>query len=416
MSRITPLKTVNSVDYVHQVFSHYRSGDMIALNVPREDLESLDEILSPFDAQSLLIPNAGGGWIEEHLPVIDEDVPAQVMFTSGTGGRPKVILHHHKSFADVVERLNTMMQVDDSIREYVGVPVCHAFGLGRCRAVATAGGRSYIPENGFDLIECRRMLARGEINAISMVPTLCRVLLARPELFGQVGENVRWIEIGTQFMHVDEKKLLKEIFPNARIVQQFGLTEAPRSSLLAVDQVPEEYLSSVGTPYGNAKTAISVEGHILVSGPHVAAGILNGGVITPLTNEYGWLDTHDQGRVVDGYLYFEGRSDDLINCGGINIDPEQLQQRAALILNAPSNIAICGCTDPLWGQGILAAVEQGTNISTQDVTAAVQSALKSMGIGSISAILVRYVGEIPRTASGKIRRRQLASQYEGNHT
>jgi acyl-CoA synthetase (AMP-forming)/AMP-acid ligase II len=134
------------------------------------------------------------------LPVIATDTPAQISFSSGTTGRPKALLLSHRALNDVVTRINDAMGVTDEIREYIGVPVTFSFGFGRARAVAVAGGQSYLPPNGFDPTEIGRMLKAGEINAISAVPTLWRVLLAHPEVIGQAGDKVRWIEIGSQYM------------------------------------------------------------------------------------------------------------------------------------------------------------------------------------------------------------------------
>ncbi|NHX27178.1 AMP-binding protein, partial [Escherichia coli] len=151
-----------------------------------------------------------------------------------------------RNITDTVARLNTAMELDDSVREYVGIPVTYSFGLGRIRAIAAAGGAFYLPER-FDPVEIREMLLAGEINAISAVPTLCRLILATPQVIGEAGRHVRWIEIGSQYMSGAEKAAMRDLFPNARIIQHYGLTEASRSTFLDVSAAPEDQLESVGT-------------------------------------------------------------------------------------------------------------------------------------------------------------------------
>ena len=173
---------VNSVDFVISAFQVYNSGDVLVI---------LKESNSGIRLKEEIIPTSGGGWLKLRQDVIRENRPAQIVFTSGTEGAPKPILLSHQALADVVIRLNKIMKVDETISEYIGIPVTYSFGLGRCRAVAAAGGRCFIPENGFNPVEIARMLAAGEINAISAVPTLWRALLVQPEIIGVLGRKVK---------------------------------------------------------------------------------------------------------------------------------------------------------------------------------------------------------------------------------
>ena len=209
-------------------------------------------------------PTPGGGWLDIRQDVVHENRPAQIVFTSGTEGASKAILLSHRALADVVVRLNRVMQLNETVREYVGVPVTYSFGFGRCRAVAAAGGRCFIPENGFNPAELARMLAADEINAVSAVPTLWRTLLTQPEILGGHGRKVKWIEIGSQYMSRAEKEKMKGLFPNAIIVQHYGLTEASRTTLLDISETEGELLESVGKACGEVQVKISPDGLIMI--------------------------------------------------------------------------------------------------------------------------------------------------------
>ena len=98
-------------------------------------------------------------------------------------------------------------------------------------------------------------------------------------------------------MSGDEKAALRSFFPNARIVQHYGLTEASRSTFLTIDQAKSEELESVGGAVGSTEIKIGEEGEICIRGPHVASGLLTAdGSIEPLTGSDGWLRTNDRGH------------------------------------------------------------------------------------------------------------------------
>jgi acyl-CoA synthetase (AMP-forming)/AMP-acid ligase II len=231
----------NHVAYVERLFAIMSAGDVA---VPLRS-ESDTERLRLLPIRRVETPRAPeSGWSAASFSPVWSDAPALVSFTSGTEGTSKAVVISHRALADTVERLNRTMRVDASIREYVGVPVHHSFGFGRCRAVATAGGRFYVPARGFDPLEIVTMLRAGEINAISAVPTLWRTVLARPDILRDVGHLVRWVEIGSQFMSGEEKQQLRGLLPNAIIVQHYGLTEASRSSMLRIDAVSPRSIPS----------------------------------------------------------------------------------------------------------------------------------------------------------------------------
>ena len=342
---------------------------------------------------------------------IFEDRHAQVVFTSGTESTPKAILLSHSALADVVVRLNNIMKIDSSIREYVGVPVTYSFGLGRCRAVAAVGGRCFLPDKGFDPAELVKMLAADEINAISAVPTLWRTLLVQPEIIGALGSKVKWIEIGSQYMSREEKQKMQRLFPNAIIVQHYGLTEASRTSFLNICETTDDLLESVGKTTGDVGVKISSTGLIMIRGPHVATGQIIDGHIKPLVDSDGWFTTGDFGRIENGHIYYGGRADDLINCAGIKVNPELLQENINRRLNVDNKIAVCRVDDDLRGDGFLIAIEKGSGLNVRTVTNAVHDELLLLGVNAKSSVNVQELMNIPRTDTGKVQRKELSKLY-----
>ncbi|MXO62527.1 AMP-binding protein [Qipengyuania oceanensis] len=404
---IIGIRKCNSPAFVRAVFEACSKGQLFAV---LDDEAALPSIAG-YNRGPILEPEAGAGWSEGSLALRSEDEPAQIVFTSGTEGEPKPIVISHAALADTVERLNAIMRVDETIREYVGVPVGFSFGLGRCRAVAAAGGRFYIPQNGFDPLQIRDMLAAGSINALSAVPSLLRLLIAQPGVLQGHGASLRWLEIGSQYMNRSEKEQLKALFPNARIVQHYGLTEASRSTFLVVSDCEGEALESVGQPYGAVEIRIGEQGRIQIRGPNLAMGVLRAGQIEPMTDGEGWLTTNDNGHFHRGMLVYDGRADDVINTGGVKLDPALLETQVMQALALDGGIAISRIADDRRGDGIFVALSHEVAGEQDAVEDALRDMLTRRGISPGSSLKLQVVDRIPRTATGKVQRRQLSELY-----
>ncbi|MEM9843165.1 MAG: phosphopantetheine-binding protein [Pseudomonadota bacterium] len=349
------------------------------------------------------------GWFEAELPARPAEDSALIAFSSGTTGRPKAILLSHGALQDVVGRINGAMGVTQEIREYLGVPVTYSFGFGRARAVAAAGGRAFLPEHGFNPSEIAAMLAADEINAVSAVPTLWRVLLAnKGSISAEQARKLRWIEIGSQWMTAAEKLELRQLFPNAKIIQHYGLTEASRTTFLDISEAPEDRLDSVGQAVGSVEITVDADGHICTRGPHVATGLISGAGIKPVADEQGWLTTSDRGRIEDGWLYYEGRVDELINSGGLKIDPTAFEAAVNSALGAPGAVAAGRLADPLRGEKVLIALRQEAGLDRDAVAQAIGAEAERIGLTGSGSFELREVEAIPLTETGKVKRAELA--------
>ena len=404
--RATGLIRQSSLSFVEHVF---------ALNEQRRPFVSFQDEAAAREPigvtiEQCLVPDAGGGWFTAHHELIRDDLPAQVSFTSGTEGKPKGIVLSYANQADAADRLIEQMSLSAEVREYVGIPVTHSFGMARIRVVSAVGGHAYIPPRGFDPMELARMLEAGEVNALSAVPTLLRILLKAPGLIGEAGRKLRWMEIGSQYMSADEKRSICRMFPRARIVQHYGLTEASRSTFLVISGAPDDRLESVGRAVGKTEIGISAEGRIRIRGPHVARWRLDGDALVPLTDPDGWLLTSDLGHLEDGYLYYDGRADDLINTGGVKVNPDTLEAGICQVLPQAAGVVVAKVPDALRGEGVL-VVAESAGMDAQRLRQAAVEALKAMGLDVGDALHVRLVGAIPKTATGKPLRRQLTEEF-----
>jgi acyl-CoA synthetase (AMP-forming)/AMP-acid ligase II len=394
----------NSTGYVEAVLSTLERGDVV---VPLSSPD--DQRAQSAGVTETLEPRGGASWFSRsHTPGESEEL-AMVAFTSGTTGKPKGVLLSQRCLGDACRRLIEVMCIDASIREYIGVPVYHSFGFGRCRTVAAAGGQFFLPRRGFNPVECAELLRAGRINALSIVPTLARVLLQNAALFQGVGAALRWCELGSQFMSADEKLALRELFPEAVIVQHYGLTEASRASFLALSSVDAARLDSVGKPAGDTELCIDAAGRIAIRGSLLASGLLVDGQIQPLVAADGWFHTTDNGALEDGWLHFRGRADDVINCGGVKVAPEALEAELCALLELAGGLAVARMPHPLRGEGVLIAVTPQVSRAHSEIQEAARSALQRRGLHVSDALRVVPIDELPCTAAGKVQRHRLSA-------
>lgn len=411
--KVAAFEAANSRSYLKAVFAAWAEGHCVMAlpegagdrTVPGTEVVSRDSF------------TPDPGWFEADLPMRPIDDHALIAFSSGTTGRPKAILINHGALQDVVSRINTAMEVTAEIREYLGVPVTYSFGFGRARAVAAAGGRAFLPEHGFNPSEIGQMLSAGEINAVSAVPTLWRVLLANKSAISETAaQNLRWIEIGSQWMTAAEKLELRQLFPNAKIVQHYGLTEASRTALLDISAAPEDRLESVGKTVGQVEVSFDDQGRIRVRGPHLAEGLISETGITSVVSDDGWLTTSDKGRIEEGWLYYEGRVDELINSGGLKIDPNAFEQAVNTTLGIPNAVAAGRLADPLRGEKVLVAYRSDAPLTRDAVVTAAQTEATRIGLTGNGAFEVREVDSFPLTGTGKIQRAKLAERPDLGRT
>lgn len=399
----------NSIDFVRQLFQLYQQNLTAVLLRDIND----DERKAGLKVENIIDPISDTGWAELKFTPQHTDQIAQISFTSGTEGKPKGILISHKNLSDMVDRLNLVMHMDASIREYIGVPVYHSFGFGRCRAVATVGGKFFIPANGFNPLEIKSMLESRQINAISAVPSLWRILFECADMFGDETREVKWIEIGSQYMSAEEKLKIKKIFPAATIVQHYGLTEASRATFLSIHETDDPLiLESVGSVVGDTEIRCNAEGKIAIRGSVVAQQRFIAGQFQPLTDQEGWLTTGDLGDVREGLVYYLGRADDIINCGGVKIVPDNVERELRSALGLETGIACARVKDDMRGEGILIAYESATNLDTRILKTAAESVLAGMKVTVGNALHFMAVDTIPVTATGKVQRKELGAQFE----
>ena len=253
---------------------------------------------------------------------IDPDL-AFVMFTSGTGGKPKGVMLTHKNIISNLEYINSYFDTNGAETICIGRPLVHIAVLtGELLFALCHGKKRYFYEESF---MPRRMLSYFEKNKIEIfcaTPTLYAILSSENK--GKK-TTLKTGVISGEILQATTAIRIANSFPDVKFYSVYGLTEhSPRvSALLPCDFIRKA--GSVGKPIGDVNIKI-VGGELAVKSDSVMLGYYNDIERTTAKINGGWLYTGDRARFdSEGYLYIEGRNDGMLIRSGINIYPEEIE-------------------------------------------------------------------------------------------
>jgi len=350
-----------------------------------------------------------------------EDDPAVIVLSSGTTSVPKGVVHTHRSF---IENARTNLYLYQGLlpRDRSLVPLSTAF-IGCYNGwfpFLNAGACTIFLEH-FDLGDLVRKVTSEQATHVFLTPTLWRRLLNANEPDADFS-SVRLIGFAAEPMDAPTLKRLREkISPN--VVQMYGSTEtgAAGSSITAEEMLGER-LVSVGRPLLNGDLRVVTPGggpgdevapgeigEILISSPSLAVGIWRDPQATAASfitdGDRRWWRSRDLGRIdADGYLYLEGRRDDMIISGGINIMPARVEE-VLLAHRGVAECAVVGVPDAEWGERVQAFVVRGDPALD---AAALERHVRASELSPYQRPRVyTFVAELPRTSTNKVLRRAL---------
>ena len=366
--------------------------------------------LQPYD-----LPAEGDADISRLARVPDPAQVAMLMYTSGTtSGRPRGVIQTYRLLSETAGYIAAVQGIDRPLQEVATAPIHHAFGLGRCRVVLGSGGTLVVRNGGFNVALTLIDLARPTVDALSGVSSVFVPLIGAEKQFRIGGAKLRWIEVGSLPLSRENAERLCALCPAARIVMNYGLTEAMRSTFFDLREAASRP-GSVGRPAPGVEVKVVNEsgetvapedgGEIVVRGANLAAGYWGNEAEWARRTPDGWFHTGDFGRVdEDGYLYYVGRRDDMINVAGEKVSPERIE--IALRKVWPDLVfAVAGVPDPAGVRGHVPAVFVEGEATLK--VAAIQRELSGQLRNFELPQLVVAVASLPRTRNGKVIRSAL---------
>ena len=353
----------------------------------------------PFKSYSaFLITSADPG---ELIPVFKSNWVASIMYTSGTTGRPKGVLQTFGNhfYSAVSSALNLGLSSAD--KWLCVAPIFHISGFSIIMRGLIYGMTVRLVEK-FRAEELERILANETVTIMSVVPFMLKKLIQQQNKTNtHYNSAFRCMLLGGGT--IDRETLEACLQRSIPVVQCYGMTETCSQivALRSADALLK--LGSVGQPLFSTQLKLSKDGEILLKTPALTPGYLNLPDKLPSKMIDGWYRTGDIGHLdKEGYLYIDGRADEMLISGGENIFPqevEQIYQRYPQI----NEVAVVGQNDSVWGQVPVAFVVSDRRLSP--------TKLMNYGYEHLARYKVPqhyiFVSELPKNASGKIRRVML---------
>ncbi|MFD9781016.1 AMP-binding protein [[Kitasatospora] papulosa] len=349
-------------------------------------------------------------------PVHADDL-AVLVYTSGSTAAPKAVVCPHGRMVFATEAINLELgyRPDDVV--FCRFPISWDYGL--YKVLLTAAGRSEIvlADGESDLVLLRRIRETGA-TVVPIVPSLATMICALAEREPRQDSTVRMFTNTGAALPKPTADGLRTAFPGSEVVIQFGQTECKRVSVLPPDQ-QDARPESVGRPLPGTR-AFTVDddgntlgpwqtGEIVVEGPHVMPGYWRAPEQTarafrPSPDGGLRLHTGDFGHVdEDGYLYYEGRRDDMFKHKGVRMSTTEIEAAATDV----PGVRAAAVLPPAPGRDLTVFAEGG--IDPHVLLRELSLRLEPAKVPGVS----RVVDELPLTAHGKHDRKQLLSLLEG---
>ncbi|MBQ8527131.1 MAG: acyl--CoA ligase [Lachnospiraceae bacterium] len=345
------------------------------------------------------------------------DMVCDMMFTTGTTGKSKGVVVSHKAVVAVAENVQYGAEIIEDNVYLVPAPINHASAI-RKLYVSMLTGTTVVLLDGFrDIKKFYACIEKYGVTSILMPPSAVRMILmlSKKEL-AKYSDQLHHIHTGSAAFPEADKELLCEILPNTRLYFAYGSSEAGCVSMFDYSK-NRGLISCVGKPNKNAhifivdddrkeiKSSASNQGLIAISGdvvmneyynePELTKEVLCDGVV--YTNDMGYIDEN-------GYIYMLGRRGDVISIGGLKIAPTEVEN---VVLRYPG-IMECACfavEDRMGGAvpKLNIVEEKGVQVDVTELKKYMAEYLEAFKIPK----KVEKVEEIPKTANGKINRKEL---------
>jgi HIP---CoA ligase len=419
----------NSAEWMIAAFGLQTAGGVLVPVNTRYKTEEAADIIARSGAKAVLIQK---GFLDQDytapadVPVIDlksdfltsgspsardggdvngTDI-SEIIFTSGTTGRPKGVLMNHIQNLRHYEEYSGLIDLRQGDRYLQINPYFHTFGLKAGLLSSFIRGATMLPVDVFDIGRVVEMVVAERITVLPGPPTLYHSLLAVEDK-----SKLATLRVGVTGAADIPVELIRRAFdelPFQLLATGYGLTEGGTATLSRPGDSPEEIATTAGLPLGGVELRIADDGEVLMRGFTVMQGYLDDPAATAeAIDSDGWLHTGDLGTLdAAGRLRIVGRKKDMFIVGGFNAYPAEIE---GFLLEHPAvaQAAVIGVPDERMGQvgkAFIVAKDGGPTISGEDLVAWSRQRMAGFKVPRY----VEFLDRLPLNATGKVMKDKLS--------
>lgn len=387
------------------------------LDVAREAMDgtSVTELVSidPVEGVPSILDFLGAAPLTDQVPVDTATVPVVLPYSSGTTGRSKGVILSHDNLTANIEQCKHVLDYGTDDVALAILPFFHIYGMQVLMNGLLANGVTIVTMPRFDLEEALTNIQKHEVTWFFAVPPIVLALAKHP-LVDQFNTD------SLQVVFSGAAPLSGELGDEAAarlgcsVIQGYGMTELSPVSHATIPG--QGKAGSSGITVSNTECrivdlegndlGIDEDGELWVRGPQVMKGYLNNEEATAETIDAdGWLHTGDVAHFdADGHIYVVDRIKELIKYNGFQVPPAELE---GLLLTHPAiaDAAVIGIPDDECGELPKAFVTllPGQEASAEDIQEFVAGQVATYK----QIRLVEFIDQVPKSAAGKILRREL---------
>ncbi|MCU6598962.1 long-chain-fatty-acid--CoA ligase [Peribacillus frigoritolerans] len=361
----------------------------------------------------------------EYDEVNEEDV-AGIFYTGGTTGRAKGVMLTHRNMISNYYQSSVTSFLDSNTNYLHIAPMFHLADGASTVNVTMVGGTHSIAK-AFTPRAFLEAVGKYKVTSVTLVPTMINMVLQEPEFDKYDLGSLKRMTYGASPMPLALLKKAIGVFPQVQFLQAFGMTEASpaltilsfEDHLLFATENNQEKLRSCGRAIigvelkiidenGNPVVAGQI-GEVIAKGPNIMKGYWNMPEETASVIKNGWYHTGDMARIDDEqYIYIVDRKKDMIITGGENVyspEVENVLFKHADVVEA----VVIGVPDDKWGEAVTAIVvkKMGSTITEKEIIDFTRTSLANYKVPKS----VVFTDELPKSAAGKILKRNLRDQY-----
>ncbi len=344
----------------------------------------------------------------------DPQDTAVILYTSGTTGAPKgAELTHHNLVSNAVTSQESLVQMDEGDVILGALPLFHAFGQTCAMNTALVAGRTMTLLPRFTAEAALAVVERDRVTHFAGVPTMYVAMLNEPTADQRDLSSWRSCVSGGASLPVEVLRGFEEKY-GVMILEGYGLSETSPVASFNLPDVPRKP-GTIGVPVRGCEmdlrsadgsaVAPGEVGEIVIKGENVMKGYWRNESATAQAITDGWFRSGDLAtRDADGYYTIVDRAKDMIDRGGYNVYPREVEE---VLYEHPAveQAAVVGFPDPLVGEEIGAAVvlKQGASATPEELQQHVKAQLAAYKYPR----RVWIVSELPKGPTGKILKREI---------